>query len=69
MKLLINGETKNLREGISLPDLLKECNVESPEMVSVQINQQFIDKADYTETILKNSDEVDFLYFLGGGMK
>jgi sulfur carrier protein len=68
MNLLINGESKTRGDSsVSIKDLLKELNVETPEMVSVQLNGAFVDQKEYDSVLLKNNDEIDFLYFMGGG--
>ena len=36
-------------------------------MVSVQLNEEFVDRDDFGTTILKEGDVIDFLYFMGGG--
>jgi sulfur carrier protein len=36
-------------------------------MVSVQLNGEFVSRDDYESVSLKEDDEVDFLYFMGGG--
>lgn len=41
MKLTINGEAKELKDGLSITELLVVENVEMPEMVSVQLNDEF----------------------------
>jgi sulfur carrier protein len=68
MILKVNGETKTIaEERPSVTELLSLCNVESPELVSVQLNGKFVDKDHYATAQLHESDEVDFLHFLGGG--
>lgn len=68
MNLLVNGDSKTIDEtSVSIKDLLKKINVETPEMVSVQLNGAFIDQKEYDAVLLKNNDEIDFLYFMGGG--
>jgi len=68
MLVKVNGESKTLdREQTSVSELLAMCNVQSPDLVSVQLNGTFLGKDRLTSTVLKASDEVDFLYFLGGG--
>ena len=42
-------------------------NVEMPEYVSVSVNEEFIDKGSFDTYTLKEGDEVEFLYFMGGG--
>jgi sulfur carrier protein len=52
---------------LSISDLLKIENVKNPDVVTVQLNGKFFSKEQYTSTILKEGDEVEFLYFIGGG--
>jgi len=68
MEIKVNGEAKSVSEGaLTVAGLLKLCNVEMPEMVSVQLNGAFVDRNDFSSTFVKADGEVDFLYFMGGG--
>ena len=67
MKLTINGEAKELKDGLSITELLVVENVELPEMVSVQLNDEFLRQDEYAATIVKEGDDINFLYFMGGG--
>jgi len=68
MQITVNGEKKEF-DASSLPitTLLEVAKVESPDMVSVQVNGKVIDRTLYADTQLRDNDEVDFLYFMGGG--
>ncbi len=67
MKLTINGESKEIKDGISLPELLIIENVEQPDMVSVQLNDEFVRQDEHKGITLKENDSINFLYFMGGG--
>lgn len=67
MKLTINGDVKEIKDGIVLSELLIIEDVEQPDMVSVQLNDEFLIKDTYATTTLKEGDEINFLYFMGGG--
>ena len=68
MELTINGEVKVMSEaGLSITELLSVENVKSPDMVSVQLNGEFVERSLFPDTKVKNGDELDFLYFMGGG--
>ncbi len=67
--LKINGTDQELNLPLSVMDVIKLNNVFQPEMVSVQRNGEFVLKDDYSSTLLNEGDEVDFLYFMGGGSK
>jgi sulfur carrier protein len=68
MKISVNGKEQQIGENeISLLKLIKQNNVQQPDMVSVQVNENFINREDFEITVIKEGDEVDFLYFMGGG--
>ena len=67
MDLTINGEKMQMCKGINVTQLLVERNVESPEMVSVELNDRILTKYEFTTTPLQDGDKIEFLYFMGGG--
>jgi len=67
MKIQINGKVQELSESINVAELLVLNKVEMPDMVSVQLNGEFLKKEQYAAIALKENDEIDFLYFMGGG--
>ena len=70
MHITVNGESNELKEiDLNLSRLLELRKVESPEMVAVQLNGQFIEMNNYSSTYLKTGDDVEFLFFMGGGSR
>lgn len=69
MNITINGDAKEIPEALTVSALLLHEKVESPEMVSVQVNEDFIEQDQYATLVLKENDAVDFLYFMGGGSR
>lgn len=67
MLITVAGEKKEVKDNISLPELIEIENVETPEYVTVSINEEFIDRSNIESTVLKEGDNVEFLYFMGGG--
>ncbi len=68
MTIHINGEEQTIeKDEILVTELLKLKNVEMPEMVSVELNGDFLEREKYNSTFVKKGDEVEFLYFMGGG--
>jgi sulfur carrier protein len=68
MNIKVNGENKNLAENsLSILHLLQRLNVENQDMVSVQVNGQFIERGAFPNHMIKKDDSVEFLYVLGGG--
>ncbi|OLR60002.1 thiamine biosynthesis protein ThiS [Anaerostipes sp. 494a] len=68
MKIVVAGESKEVAETTTVEQLIVQENVETPEYVTVSINDEFIDRADFASHVLKEGDNVEFLYFMGGGM-
>ena len=66
-KITVNGEAQEVQLPLSLAELIKNNNVQQPEMVSVQLNDDFVDRNEWDGLQIKEGDAVDFLYFMGGG--
>lgn len=67
MIITVAGEKKEVKDGLTLPELIEEEQVEMPEYVTVSINEEFVATEDKASTVLKEEDNVEFLYFMGGG--
>lgn len=68
MKLSVNGEELSFGSGrLSVSGLLKDRSVRSPEMVSVELNGEILSSDQYDKTFVGDGDQVEFLYFMGGG--
>ena len=66
-KIIVNGEAQEVQLPLNLSELIKQNNVLQPEMVSVQVNEDFVDRTEWDSIQLNDGDAVDFLYFMGGG--
>lgn len=69
MTITVAGNKKEVKDGLTLPELIKNENVETPEYVTVSINEEFIQKDAEANVVLKDGDNVEFLYFMGGGSR
>ena len=67
MQIIVSGTKKEVKDGLTLPELIELENVETPEYVTVSINEEFVDSDKKASTVLKEGDNVEFLYFMGGG--
>ena len=66
-KIIVNGEAQEVQLPLTLTELIKQNDVQQPEMVSVQVNEDFADRTEWDTIQIKEGDTVDFLYFMGGG--
>lgn len=66
-KITVNGEAQEVQLPLNLTELIKQNDVQQPEMVSVQVNDDFVDRNEWDALQIKEGDSIDFLYFMGGG--
>ena len=67
MKITVAGEVKEVRDGLTVAELIEQENVETPEYVTVSVNDDFVKSEDFSALKLNEGDVVEFLYFMGGG--
>ena len=67
MKITVAGETKEVQAELTVAELIKQENVETPEYVSVSVNDDFIKTEDFAAHKLQDGDVIEFMYFMGGG--
>jgi len=66
MKVVVNGEAREVEENLSLSSLLEKLNL--PVMrVAVELNQTVVRRATWAETTLRENDKVEIVHFVGGG--
>ena len=66
-KIYVNGDAQEVNLPLNVSELIKQSDVQQPDMVSVQVNEEFAEREDWETIQLKEGDKVDFLYFMGGG--
>lgn len=66
-QIIVNDEKQEVNLPLTLDKLIELNRVLQPDMLTVQVNSEFVEKEDYGTTELKEGDKVDFLYFMGGG--
>lgn len=67
MKIIVSGEKKEVAENLTVAALIEQEKVETPQYVTVSVNEEFIESGAFADRILHEGDEVEFLYFMGGG--
>ncbi len=67
MTITVAGVKKEVSDGLSVAQLVIDEKVETPQYVTVTINDDFVEHSQFEETVLKDGDNVEFLYFMGGG--
>ena len=65
MQVQINGKTEDV-EGATVLDLLRARNID-PHMVAVELNSHMVDRTLLETTPVKEGDQLEFLFYMGGG--
>ena len=66
IKVQINGEEKEIADGLSVARLLEELQIR-PGRVVVELNQDVVSRAAHDSTLLKEGDALEIVHFVGGG--
>ena len=67
MIIHVSGKRIEVEEGITVMRLMEQQKVETPQYVTVAVNNAFLPMDCYKCFSLKEGDAVEFLYFMGGG--
>jgi sulfur carrier protein len=66
VQVWVNGETREVPEGITLSALLESLQVGGPG-VAVEVNAEVVRRARHPEHHLRAGDRVEIVTFVGGG--
>ena len=65
IKIVLNGEQKELEEGMNVAKLLQELEISVP--CAVEQNKKVVPKALHPETIINDGDTIEVVTIVGGG--
>jgi len=66
MKLVINGDQRELEDGSTIASLLASKNLR-PEMVVVEHNGEIVPRTVYEQTLLVDGDALEIVQMMAGG--
>ncbi|MGE5057951.1 MAG: sulfur carrier protein ThiS [Betaproteobacteria bacterium] len=66
MKLKINGEEREIADGLTVTALLEELKIR-PARVVVERNREIVAREVYGITRLADGDTLEIVHFVGGG--
>ena len=66
MKIYLNGEEKEIADGLSIARLLEELQIRSGRVV-VELNRDIVAREAHGSTLLKGGDALEIVHFVGGG--
>lgn len=66
MKLQINGEQRELPDGLTLAELLEQLAMKA-DRVAVELNREIVRREAWAQTRLQPGDRLEIVQFVGGG--
>jgi len=67
IKVSINNKPETFESDTTVSQALEKLGYENKKMLGVAINQVFVSKDNWEETILNNFDQIDILNPVSGG--
>jgi sulfur carrier protein len=66
MRITVNGEPRDVPDGISVRGLVEHLGL-TDGPVAVERNREVIRRNAHAETSLQDGDEIEIVHFVGGG--
>jgi thiamine biosynthesis protein ThiS len=66
MRVTLNGEARDLSEGLTVNDLVDALGL-GKRRVAVEVNRDILPHDDYATYALQEGDVVEIVQFIGGG--
>ena len=66
MEIILNGERRNLAEGLTVLDLVQQLEFVK-ERLAVELNLQIVKREHWATCALKQGDRIEVVQFVGGG--
>ena len=66
MRATINGEARDLREGITLAELLSDLRLR-PDGIAIALNERVVKSADFAGQRVASGDSVEIIRAVAGG--
>ncbi|WP_158918340.1 sulfur carrier protein ThiS [Caulobacter sp. S45] len=66
MKLVINGEARDLERASTVAALVGELGLDGRK-VAVERNLEIVPRSQYLATVLCDGDRIEIVHFIGGG--
>ena len=66
MNIVINGDSKEVENGITLQELLSSLSLEGKVMAAA-VNMEIVKQNQWNKFVLNDTDKLELLDFVGGG--
>ena len=66
MRILLNGETRELPTALTVEAMLRAFDLD-PKKVAVERNLEIVRRSDFGRLMLADGDRLEIVHFIGGG--
>jgi sulfur carrier protein len=66
MNVVLNGESRELRPGATLADLLQSLEL-GQRRFAVEVNEELVPRSEHAERVLQAGDRIEIVQAIGGG--
>ncbi len=66
MQILLNGNKKEISEGLTTEGLIAELGMKD-QRLAVEVNQELVVRSSFAQYVLKAGDRVEIIQAIGGG--
>ncbi|HZH31648.1 MAG TPA: sulfur carrier protein ThiS [Pyrinomonadaceae bacterium] len=66
MRVQVNGEFRELPDELTLDALVRQLAL-APERLAIELNREVVRRVRWSETMLREGDQVEIVHFVGGG--
>lgn len=66
MRVTLNGEARELGDGVTVDDLVRELGLDQ-RRIAVEVNRAVLPRHAYALRPLQDGDVVEIVHFIGGG--
>ncbi len=66
MRIVVNGQPMEVREGLTIEQLLGELRVRR-DFTAVALNREVATRSSYATTILRDGDRLEIVHAMAGG--
>jgi len=66
MNIIVNGKNLEVKENITINELLEELKIKD-KVMAVAINMEIVKKDNWHSHKIKKDDKLELLHFVGGG--
>jgi len=66
LRVQVNGEFRELPDELTLDALVRQLAL-APERLAIELNREVVRRVRWSETMLREGDQVEIVHFVGGG--